>query len=175
VQGYERNIGTSYVPFLITDETGRQVPARFIKVRMTDNPYVEARLAMDGPVHRGEIHAAAVTDRVAPRPTIGPDELRLLDREYQDWMVVDDALTTLQDRSLTAEVIRWRALQKQYKTIQESIRKMEDRLFAVAVDQRASRNRLEEAWAAHRIEEEMQRDRRVTALTAWSVERGRSS
>jgi hypothetical protein len=50
-------------------------------------------------------------------------------------MVVDDALTTLQDRSLTAEVIRWRALQKRYKTIQESIHKMEDRLFAVAVDQ----------------------------------------
>jgi hypothetical protein len=126
VQGYKRNIGTSYIPFLITDETGRQVPARFIKVCMTDNPYVEARLAMDGPVHRGEIHAAAVTDRVAPRPTIGPDELQLLDREYQDWMVVDDALTTLQDRSLTTEVIRWRALQKRYKTIQESIHKMED-------------------------------------------------
>jgi hypothetical protein len=50
-QGFERNIGTSYVPFFILDETGRQVPARFIKVRMTDNPYVEARLAMDGPVH----------------------------------------------------------------------------------------------------------------------------
>jgi hypothetical protein len=174
-QGYKHNIGTSYIPFLIMDETGQQVPARFIKVHMTDNPYVEARLAMDGPVHRGEIHAAAVTDRVAPRPTMGPDELQLLDREYQDWMVVDDALTTLQDRSLTAEVIRWRALQKWYKTIQELIRKMEDRLFAVAVDQQASRNQLEEAWAVHRIEEEMQRDRRVTALTAWSVECGRSS
>jgi hypothetical protein len=97
VQGYERNVGTSYIPFLILDETGRQVPARFIKVHMTDNPYVEARLAMDGPVHRGEIHAAAVTDRVAPRPTMGPDELRLLDQEYQDWMVVDNALTTIQD------------------------------------------------------------------------------
>jgi hypothetical protein len=38
-----------------------------------------------------------------------------------------------------------------------------------------NRNRLEEAWAVHRIEEEMQCDRRVTTLTAWSVERGRSS
>jgi hypothetical protein len=74
-QGYKCNIGTSYVPFLITDKTSRQVPARFIKVCMTDNPYVEARLAMDGPVHRGDIHAAAVTDRIVPRPTIGPDEL----------------------------------------------------------------------------------------------------
>jgi hypothetical protein len=90
-------------------------------------------------------------------------------------MVVDDTLATLQDRSLTAEVIWWRALQKRYKTIQESICKMEDRLFTVAVDQQASQNWLEEAWAAHHIEEEMQQDRRVTVLTAWSVECGCSS
>jgi hypothetical protein len=142
---------------------------------MTDNPYVEAQLAMDGQVHCGEIHAAAVTDQVMPRPTIGPDKLWLLDREYQDWMIVDDVLVTIQDQSLTAEVIQWQALQKQFKTIQESICKMEDQLFAVAVDQRASHNRLEEAWAAQRIEEEMQRDRQVTALTAWLVEHGCSS
>jgi hypothetical protein len=76
---------------------------------------------MDRPVHRGEIHTAAVTDWVAPRPTIGPDKLQLLNHEYQDWMIVDNALATLQDRSLTAEVIWWRVLQKQFKTIQESI------------------------------------------------------
>jgi hypothetical protein len=52
-QGYEDNRGASYVPFTILDATGRQVPARYIKVHMTDNPYVEARMAMDGPVHRG--------------------------------------------------------------------------------------------------------------------------
>jgi hypothetical protein len=52
---------------------------------------------------------------------------------------------------------------------------MEDRLFVVAVDQQASQNRLEEAWGVHRIEEEMQQDRRVTMLTVWSVERGCSS
>jgi hypothetical protein len=45
-------------------------------------------------------------------------------------------------------------------------------MFAIAVDQRASHRRLEEAWAVDRIKEEMQQDRRVTTLTAWSVERG---
>jgi hypothetical protein len=39
-QGYENNQGTSYVPFTILDMTGRQVPARYIKVHMTDNLYV---------------------------------------------------------------------------------------------------------------------------------------
>jgi hypothetical protein len=91
-QGYENNQGTSYVPFTILDATGQSVPARYIKVHMTDNPYVEARMAMDGPVHRGEIHAAAVTDRLGRTPEIGPDELRLLDRSYPDWVLVDEAI-----------------------------------------------------------------------------------
>jgi hypothetical protein len=172
VQGYENNQGTSYVPFTILDATGRPVPARYIKVHMTDNPYVEARMTMDGPVHRGEIHAAAIHNRVRQTPDIGPDELRLLDRSYQDWIMVDEAIAHVGDRSLTAEVMRWRGLQKRMKAAQESIQQVEDRLFAMAVDQRACRTRLEEAWAVHRIEEEMRRDRRVTALTAWSVERG---
>jgi hypothetical protein len=172
-QGYEENRGTSYVPFTILDATGRSVPARYIKVHMTDNPYMEARMAMDRPVHRGEIHAAAATDRVGRTPDIGPYELHLLDRSYTDWMMVDEAIAHVGDRSLTAEVMRWRGLVKRMKAAQESIRQIEDRLFAMAVDQRACRARLEEAWAVHRIEEEMQRDRRVTALTAWSVECGR--
>ena len=62
---------------------------------------------------------------------------------------------------------------KKMKAAQESIRQIEDRLFVMAVDQRVCRARLEEAWAVYRIEEEMRRDRRVTTLTAWSVERGR--
>jgi hypothetical protein len=115
VQGYENNQGTSYVPFTILDATGRSVPARFIKVHMTDNPYVEARMTMDGPVHRGEIHAAAVQDRVGRMPEIGPDELRLLDRGYQDWIMVDEAIAHVGDRSLTAEVMRWQGLQKRMK------------------------------------------------------------
>jgi hypothetical protein len=82
-QGYENNQGTSYVPFTILDATGRQVPARYIKVHMTDNPYVEARMAMDGPVHRGEIHAAPFMNRVGRMPEVGPDELRLIDAVTQ--------------------------------------------------------------------------------------------
>jgi hypothetical protein len=120
-QGYENNQGTSYVPFTILDATGRQVPARYIKVHMTDNPYVEAWMAMDGPVHRGEIHAAAVHDRVGRTPEVGPDKLRLLDRSYPDWVMVDEALAHVGDRSLTAEVVRWRGLQKWMKAAQESI------------------------------------------------------
>jgi hypothetical protein len=139
---------------------------------MTDNPYVEAQLAMDRPVHRGEIHAAAVTDCTTHMPEIGPDELRLLEVTYANMMMVDEAVAHVGDWSLTAEVVRWHGLQKRLEAAQESIHQIEDCMFALAVDQRACRQRLEEAWAVDRIEEEMRRDRRVTALTAWSVERG---
>jgi hypothetical protein len=103
---------------------------------------------------------------------VGPDELRLIDRSYQDWILVNEAIAHVGDWSLTAEVMRWRGLQKRMKAAQESIRQVEDCLFAMAVDQRACCARLEEAWAVARIEEEMRQDRQVTALTAWSVERG---
>jgi septal ring factor EnvC (AmiA/AmiB activator) len=86
--------------------------------------------------------------------------------------MVDEAIAHVGDRSLTAEVMRWQGLQKRMKAAQESIRQVEDHLFAMAVDQQACQARLEEAWAVTRIEEEMRRDRRVTALTAWSVEHG---
>jgi hypothetical protein len=126
---------------------------------MTDNPYVEAWMTMDGPVHRGEIHAAAVHDRVGWTPDIGPDELRLLDCSYQDWIMVDEAIAHVGDQSLTAEVVRWQGLQNRMKAAQELIRQVEDRLFAMAVDQQVCRARLEEAWAVTRIEEEMRWDR----------------
>jgi hypothetical protein len=42
---------------------------------MMDNPYVEAWMAMDGPMHHGEIHAVAVHNQVGQMPEIGPDEL----------------------------------------------------------------------------------------------------
>jgi hypothetical protein len=116
---------------------------------MTDNPYIEARMTMDGPVHRGEIHTATIHDQVGRTPDIGLDELRLLDRSYQDWIMVDKAIAHIGDQSLTAEVMRWRGIQKRMKVVQESIRQVEDCLFAMAVDQRACCMQLEEAWAVH--------------------------
>jgi hypothetical protein len=92
-------------------------------------------MAMDGPVHQGEIHAAAVHNWVGRTPEIGPDELQLLDRGYQDWLMVDEAIAHVGDRSLTTEVMRWQGLQKCMKAVQELIWQVEDCLFAMAVDQ----------------------------------------
>jgi hypothetical protein len=62
-QGYELNRGVNYISCNILNRFGQEVPAHFIKPHLNvDNPYVEARLEMDGPVYCGEIHATPVND-----------------------------------------------------------------------------------------------------------------
>jgi hypothetical protein len=102
---------------------------------------------MDGPVHRGEIHAVAITDRTMQTPDIGLDKLRLLEQGYQNVMMVDEAITHVGDWLLTAEVVKWWGLQRRFKSAQESIHQIEDHMFAIVVDQRVCRCQLEEAWA----------------------------
>jgi hypothetical protein len=94
---------------------------------------------------------------------------------YRDHSAVEDALGRVGDRLLGAEVTRWNALKKKAKRIQDQIWEREDQLFALSVDQRVCRKRLEEARVISRLQEEMQRDRRVYPLTPWPVKRGRST
>jgi hypothetical protein len=175
-QGYELNRGVNYISCNILDQFGREVPARFIKPHLNvDNPYVEARLEMDGPVYRGEIHATPVNDRDDAHPELTNESLQMLEPGYRDHTDVDDALGCVGDRSLGAEVMRWNMLKKKVRCIQDQIRECEDQLFALSVDQQACRSRLEEARVISRLQEEMRRDRQVYPLTPWSVECGRST
>jgi hypothetical protein len=73
---------------------------------MTDNLYVEARMAMDGPIHRGEIHSATVHDRVGQTPEIGSDKLHMLDYNCQ--------LTLVMDRSWVIIVAQTHTLSERY-------------------------------------------------------------
>jgi hypothetical protein len=99
----------------------------------------------------------------------------MLEPGYRDRNAVEDALGCVGDQSLGAKVTRWNALKRKVKHIQDQIREHKDQLFALSVDQRACRGRLEEAWVISRLQDEMHRDRRVYPLTPWSVERGRST
>jgi hypothetical protein len=175
-QGYELNRGVNYISCNILDHFGREVPARFIKPHLNvDNPYVEDRLEMDGPVYRGEIHATPVNDQDDAHPELTNDSLQMLEPGYHDRIAVEDALGRVGDQSLEAEVTRWNALKRKTKCIQDQIQEREDQLFALSVDQRACHRRLEEARVISRLQEEMRRDRRVYPLTPWSVKRGRST
>jgi hypothetical protein len=99
----------------------------------------------------------------------------MLEPGYCDHNAVEDALGHVGDRSLGAKVTRWNALKRKVKRIQDQIQEREDQLFALSVDQRVCRGRLEEAQVISRLQDEMRRDRQVYPLTPWSVERGRST
>jgi hypothetical protein len=171
--GFEHNRGPAFIPFHIQDN-GRQTPARYIRAHLdAPNPYVEGRLSLDGPTYHSEIHAAAIHDVDIPPPPITADILRLLHTDYMGHDRVDEALGEIGDRSLIAEVTRYRRLERKRKSFQDSITRIEDQLFTCDIERRMCISRLESARAMVRIQGEMQRNQQAFRLSPWSVERGR--
>jgi hypothetical protein len=130
-------------------------------------------LSLDGPTYHSEIHAAAIHDVDIPPPPITADILRLLHTDYMGHDRVDEALGEIGDRSLMAEVARYRRLERKRKSFQDSITRIEDQLFTCDIERRMCVSRLESARAMVRIQGEMQRNQQAFRLSPWSVERGR--
>jgi hypothetical protein len=173
--GFEHNQGPAYIPFRIRNEHGGETPARYIRAHLdAPNPFVEGRLSLNGPTYHSEIHAAPVVDVDVPPPLITADILRLLDTDYMGRDRVDEALGEIGDRSLRAEVNRYRRLERKRKAFQESIRRLEDQMFTADIERRMSVSRLEGARAMVRIQRAMQDERHAYRLSPWSLERGRS-
>jgi hypothetical protein len=99
--------------------------------------------------------------------------LRLLDTDYMGHDNVDEAIGEIGDRSLRAEVNRYRRLECKRRSFQESIRRLEDQMFTTDIERRMCISRLEAARAMVRIQAEMQSNRQVFRLSPWSLERGR--
>jgi hypothetical protein len=172
LQGFEHNQGPAFIPFRI-QENGRETPVRYIQAHLNaPNPFVEGRLSLQGPTYHSEIHAAPVHDVDIPPPPITADLLRLLHTDYMGHDCVDEALGELGDRSLRAEVNRYRQLEKKCRAFQESITRLEDQLFTTDVKRRMCMSRLEGARAMVRIQGEMSRSTQAFRLSPWSLERG---
>jgi hypothetical protein len=173
--GFEHNRGPAYIPFRIRNEHGGETPARYIRAHLdAPNPFVEGRLSLNGPTYHSEIHAAPIVDVDVPPPLITADILRLLDTDYMGHDRVDEAIGEIGDRSLRAEVNRYRCLERKRKAFQESIHRLEDQMFTTDVERRMSVSRLEGARAMVRIQRAMQDDRHAFRLSPWSLERRRS-
>jgi hypothetical protein len=98
--------------------------------------------------------------------------LQLLQTDYMGHNHVDKALGDLGDRSLIAEVNRYHRLERKWKSIQESITRLEDQLFTVDIEQCMCISRLEGARAMTRIQGEMQQNQQSFHLSPWSLEHG---
>jgi hypothetical protein len=149
------------------------MPACYIRAHLdAPNPFVEGRLLLNGPTYHSEIHAAPVVDVDIPPPLITADILRLLDTDYMGYDRVDEAIGELGDRSLRAEVNRYRHLERKRKAFQESIHRLEDQMFTTDVERRMCISRLEGARAMVRIQNAMTDNRQAFRLSPWSLERG---
>jgi hypothetical protein len=130
-------------------------------------------LSLEGPTYHSEIHAATIHDVDVPPPPITADILRLLHTDYMGHDRVDEVLGEIGDRSLIAEVNRYRRLERKHKGFQDSITRLEDQMFTTDVERRMCISRLEGARAMVRIQGEMQRNTQAFHLSPWSMERGR--
>jgi hypothetical protein len=86
---------------------------------------------------------------------------------------VDEALGEIGDRSLQAEVNRYRRLARKRKSFEESIRQLEDQMFTNDMERHMCVSQLEAARALVRIQHEMRDNRQAFRLSPWSLERGR--
>ena len=159
-EDFEINEGDQAIPFTITDQFGHLTPARYIQVHMTSNPYVIAQLTANGPDYRGELHATPYNGAEAVKP-LTDEAMRMLELDFPAAEHISDALHRMGDRTLWAEVIRYRAKVSEIDRIRVQREELQRRCYTVGLEMGLSRQRLQDARAVQRIIEDMVQDMRT--------------
>jgi hypothetical protein len=126
-----------------------------------------------GVVYQGDVHAAPDHDH-GPTPDYTNEQLLCLCSDYQLCHEVDEALEQISDRSLSAEVTRFRGTMDGIQRIQKEIQDKEDELYILANTNQKSVGRLAKAHALTRIAEEEMISNGLMIITPWVMERGHS-
>ena len=171
-EDFEVNEGDQAIPFTITDRFGRPTPARYIRVHMTSNPYVIARLTANGPDYRGELHATPYNGAEEVEP-LTDEAMRMLEPEFPAAEHVSNALRRMNDRTLWAEVIQYRAKVSEIDRIRVQREELQRRCYMVGLEMGLCRQRLQEACAVQRIIEDMVQDTRTNQQSRQRGQRGR--
>ena len=66
--GFIHNISNDFIPFTITDEHRQLIPAHFIQVHMTADPYAITCLMINGSNYRAELHATPIEGKMTLEP-----------------------------------------------------------------------------------------------------------
>ena len=163
------NYGPQYVPFHIVNRNGVTVPAKYVKVKMTNDPYVYGMLNSEGEVYKGLVHAAPILN-ITNIPCLGADDLHSLRFDYIDASCIDNALARIGDKSLCAKVHRFRHIKKRFAELDAQMKTLESEMWALQTRQHQCVNRLEKADVLRRIDEERGQDIRVVPSWAWEDE-----
>ena len=136
------------------------------------NPTVEGCMQRGSPIYLGEVHAAPDFDH-GDADGYTFEQRRHLLGDYSRRHEVDDALERIGDKSLIAEVARFRGTMEELERLQREIRDREDRLYCVRNDNRKCIRRLERAQVLARVFEEEEVANGLRLVTPWVVERRR--
>jgi hypothetical protein len=90
-----------------------------------------------GVVYQGDVHAAPDREH-GPTPDYTNEQLLRLRSDYRLHHEVDEALEQIGDKSLHAEVMRYRGTMDGIQRIQKEIRDKEDELYCLANTNRKS-------------------------------------
>ena len=161
------NHGPQYVPFHIVNRDGITVPAKYVRVKMTNDPYAYGMLTSAGEVYKGLLHAAPVLD-ITHVPRLGAEDLHSLCFDYMDASRIDNALARVGDKSLCAEVHRFRCIKRRFAELEEQMKVLESEMWALQTRQRQCVGRLEKADVLRRIDYERGQDIRV--VPSWAAE-----
>jgi hypothetical protein len=130
--GFVRNHGQNYIPLRIPVTSGRGVAtAKWVKFRMGVNPTVWGCMYKGGVVYQGDVHATPIRNRGAT-PDYTNEQMLRLRSDYQLRHEVDEALEQLGDKSLVAEVARYRGTMDGMQRVQKEICDKEDELYCLA-------------------------------------------
>ena len=171
--GFDRNVGHNFVPFKIPTLSGHGVAnAKWVRVRMGVNPTVEGCMQRGSPVYLGEVHAAPNFDH-GDAPQYEHEQCRHLLSNYVRRQEVDDVLERIGDKSLLAEVARFRGTMDALERVQREIREREEQLYCIGNDNRKCVRCLEQAQVLACVFEEEEVANGLRLITPWVVERRR--
>ena len=163
--GYERNNKHNYIPFPIINKHGRAVPAKYVAVFMAANPYALGKLMSDSPAHTGEIHAAPCFDY---REQGSVQDLKELLPTWYQFAEVDMALSHIRDRSLVAEVHRYRHLMGRLGQLNEQMATIEKEMATLIPQKHQCMNRLMKVQVVCCVRKEIRQ--RIRRALPWEEE-----
>ena len=127
---FELNQGPGYVPFLIANDQGRNVPAKYISVHMTANPYALGKPKSDGLTKWGEIHTASRYDYAHVKEYSDNDLCELLPAWHKS-IDIDTVLVEMRNRSLQAEVHRYQCQMMRLKQLNDQMEAIQAEMFTI--------------------------------------------
>ena len=127
---FKLNQGPGYIPFLITNDQGRNIPAKYISVHMTANPYALGMLKSDGPVKWGEIHAAPRYDYSHVKG-YSDDDLNELLPSWHEFLDVNAALVEMRSYLLQAEIHRYQCQMMRLKQLNDQMEAIQAEMFTI--------------------------------------------